>query len=408
MRNEFDLPLKGIKVVEFANFVAAPTAGRILSDFGAEVIKIEALGGDKLRDMAQYEGIVGEEDKDPIFTATNSGKALISLDIKATEAKEALLKLLKDADVFISNVRMTSLKKLGLDYENICDEFPRLIYAHFSGYGLKGPECGKPGFDTTAYWTKNGALSTWTVADSFPIKPTLGFGDISSGSSFLSGILIALLGREKTGHGTFLSSSLLSNSVWYSSLGLISQQKNVGKPQINDPLRPSDPLCHFYKCADDKYISISDNSYDSDLEKFAHLFGIEQILQEEKFSNLTLLHETDAVKELTELLNSIFLQKSSEEWIAFLERNNVACEKILSLTELAEDPQVSANAYVEKLEFKDNLQVTMPMPPIKFNNYAMRAYSSESQIGKDTERIFKEIGYTEAEIKDLKAKNIIR
>ncbi len=340
--------------------------------------------------MAQYEGIVGEEDKNPIFTATNSGKALISLDIKATEAKEALLKLLKDADVFISNVRMTSLKKLGLDYENICDEFPRLIYAHFSGYGLKGPECGKPGFDTTAYWTKNGALSTWMVADSFPIKPTLGFGDISSGSSFLSGILIALLGREKTGHGTFLSSSLLSNSVWYSSLGLISQQKNVGKPQINDPLRPSDSLCYFYKCADDKYISISDNSYDSDLEKF---------------SNLTLLHETDAVKELTELLNSIFLQKRSEEWIAFLERNYVACEKILSLAELAEDPQVSANSYVEKLEFKDNFQVTMPMPPIKFNNYAMRAYSSESQIGKDTERIFKEIGYTEAEIEDLKAKN---
>ena len=151
------LPLEGLRVIELATVVAAPTAARLLADYGAEVIKIEIPGaGDSLRIVGDMHQMPIEPDNNPLFDAFNTGKRLLGLNLKSAEGMEILFKLLEGADVFLTNTRMRSLEKMGLGYEALKERFPRLIYAHFSGFGLDGPEKDRPGFDSTAFWLRPG------------------------------------------------------------------------------------------------------------------------------------------------------------------------------------------------------------------------------------------------------------
>jgi len=183
------MPLEGIRVVELATVVAAPTASRVLCAFGAEVIKVETKIGDEMRRAGEFEMVVCEDDKNPLFTIQNSGKRLTSIDLKNPDGKAAFLKLLETADVFLTNVRLPSLGRLGLDYETLHKAYPGLVYAHFSGFGPKGPDAAKPGFDSTAFWLRSGPMADWQVPGSFPFTPTYAFGDMATSSAFLSGIL---------------------------------------------------------------------------------------------------------------------------------------------------------------------------------------------------------------------------
>lgn len=191
------MPLQGVKVVEMSTVVAAPTTARMLCAYGAEVIKVESLGGDVMRLAGTHEMTPYEDDLNPLFTIHNSNKKFISLNIKSEDGKKALLDLLAEADVFITNVREKSLIRNGIDYETLKEINPGLIYAHFTGYGEKGPSANDPGFDISAFWLRSGPLADWQTKGSFPFLPTYAFGDMVTSNSFLSGILMALLQRLK-------------------------------------------------------------------------------------------------------------------------------------------------------------------------------------------------------------------
>ena len=185
MDESLRMPLEGIRVVELATVVAAPTAGRMLCAYGAEVIKVETAIGDEMRRAGEFEMVICEDDKNPLFTIQNSGKTLTSINLKNPDGKEAFLRLLDTADVFLTNVRAASLGRLGLDYETLHERFPQLIYAHFSGFGPKGPAANNPGFDSTAFWLRTGPLADWQAPGSFPFTPTYAFGDMATSSVLL-------------------------------------------------------------------------------------------------------------------------------------------------------------------------------------------------------------------------------
>lgn len=405
--NEVKLPLTGLKVVELATVVAAPTAGRMLCAYGAEVIKVETKYGDEMRHAGEWEQVVCEMDKNPLFAIQNSGKKLTSIDLKTPEGKEAMLKLLDGADIFLTNVRLPSLARLGLDYETLHERWPRLIYAHFSGFGTKGPDAAKPGFDSTAFWLRNGPLSDWQAPGSFPFTPTYAFGDMATSSAFFSGILMAVIGRERTGKGTFVSTSLQASGIWCNAIGVVSHQSQFAGDRENDPLRPSDPFSHFYRCGDGRFIGVFDNEYGRDLPKFATLLGIPEILEDPRCATLEKLAQTDAVAEVVEKLNQVFLTKMSSEWIALLEENNISCERMRRLSDVANDEQAIANGFVEEVTFKDGLKVMMPCPPVKFTEFGTRPYTPAGVIGADTQEIFQDLGYTEEEIAALRQSGAI-
>lgn len=402
------LPLEGVKVVEMGTVVAAPTTARVLCAYGAEVIKVETLDGDVMRLAGTHEFTPYEDDLNPLFTIHNSNKKFLSLNFKTPEGKKILMDLLKDADVFITNVREKSLLRNGLDYETLKAWNPGLIYAHFLGYGDKGPVASNPGFDISAFWLRSGPIADWQTQGSFPFLPTYAFGDMATSSSFLAGILMALYAKKETGLGTKVNTSLFASGIWCNAIGVVSHQPQFGGDRPNDPLRPSDPFCHFYECSDGKWIGVFDNEYRRELPKFANLFGMPELVDDPRAASLEALHETDFVVEVVTRLNAIFKTKPVAEWEAFLSENNVSCERMRSIRDVSTDEQAIANGYVRKVAFKDDLEVMMPCPPMQFSEYAMRPYTSAGRLGADTDSIFHDLGYTDTEIAAMKDSGAIQ
>jgi Predicted acyl-CoA transferases/carnitine dehydratase len=401
-------PLEGIKVIELAQVVAAPTVGRVMSDFGADVIKIEPLGGDVLRGAGIAYALPIEEDDNPLFTIMNSGKKLTAVDTKSEEGYAILMALLEDADVFVSNVRMKSLVKMGLDYNTLKERFPRLIYAHFSGYGQTGPDANKPGYDSTAFWLRNGAMMDWKAEDEFLMNPSYAFGDMTTSNAFLSGILMAIIGRESTGEGTFVTTSLEASGIWCNMCDIISSQPQYGRKFEYDQFHQTDPFCAIYKCSDGRYIGFYDNDYIAEKEKFARLFEMEDIIDDERYETTTTLFKTNAIAEAIERMNAIMEKKTSAEWEKIFEENNISYEIAMHASEVSTDPQAEANGYLEEVEFPNGDRPKIPVPPVKYDKYDRKKTTPAGGIGADTDAVMAELGYTAEQIADLKSRAVIK
>lgn len=406
MDKNISMPLAGIKVVELATVVAAPTTSRMLCAYGADVVKVETLYGDEMRRAGKTELTPYEDYKNPLFTVHNSNKRLTSINFKTPEGKEALLKLISGADVFISNVREASLKRNGLDYDTLHESFPKLIYAHFSGFGPKGPVASNPGFDSTGFWLRSGPMADWQVEGSFPFVPTYAFGDMATSSVLLSGILMALLGREKTGKGTKVETSLFASGIWCNSVGVVETQ--FERKHLNpDPFRPADPFDTTYLCSDGKWIGIYVNEYKKDKEKFAKILGMEDILDDPRYDDINTLAESGVIVEAVKRCNEIFKTRTSSEWRECLSANSISCEVMQSTCDVSSDPQAIENSYVEELEFADGMKVMMPCPPVHFSDYTRRPYEPTGEIGKDTDEVFADLGYSKEEITSMREKGAI-
>lgn len=399
-----NLPLQGVKVVEMATVVAAPTTARMLSAYGAEVIKVETLDGDVMRLSGTHEMTPYEDDLNPLFTIHNSNKKFISLNFKTEAGKKILLGLIGDADVFITNVREKSLAKSGLDYETLKEKFPKLIYAHFKGYGDKGPAAADPGFDITAFWLRGGAMADWETKGAFPMVPTYAFGDMVTSSSFLSGILMALYARTRTGKGTKVNTSLYASGIWCNAIGVVQTQ--FERKHLNPhPLRPTDPFSQTYLCSDTRWIGVYCNEYESEKAKFAELLGIEDIVDDHRFDTIESMQKTGAIEEVVQRCNQIFRTRTSKEWREYLSQHNVSCEIMMESQEVSRDPQAIENGYMVPVTFpdQDRTVVMMPTPPISFSDYERREYEPTGKIGEDTDAILKSMGYSEKEIEKMKA-----
>ena len=406
MEKNMNMPLAGVRVVELATVVAAPTTSRMLCAYGAEVVKVETLYGDEMRRAGKTELTPYEDYKNPLFTVHNSNKRLTSINFKDPEGKAALLKLIGEADVFITNVREASLRRSGLDYDTLRESFPQLIYAHFSGFGPKGPVASNPGFDSTGFWLRSGPMADWQVEGSFPFVPTYAFGDMATSSVLLSGILMALLGREKTGCGTKVETSLFASGIWCNSVGVVETQ--FERRHLNpDPFRPADPFDTTYKCADGKWIGVYVNEYKKDKAKLAKLMGMEDIVEDPRYDDIATHAESGVIVESVKRCNEIFLTRTSAEWRELLSVNSVSCEVMQSTCDVSRDSQAIENHYVEELEFADGLKVMMPCPPVHFSEYTRRPYEPTGEIGKDTDAVFASLGYSGEEIARLREKGAI-
>lgn len=196
--------------------------------------------------------------------------------------------------------------------------------------------------------------------------------------------------------------------IWCNAIGVVSHQPQFGGDRPNDPLRPADPFCHFYECSDGKWIGVFDNEYRRELPKFANLFGMPEIADDPRAASLEALHETDFIVEIVTRLNAIFKTRPVAEWEAFLSENNVSCERMRTIRDVSTDEQAIANGYIQKVTFKDDLEVMMPCPPMQFTEYAMRPYTSAGRLGADTDSIFRDLGYTDPEIAAMKDSGAIQ
>ena len=195
-------PLEGIKVVDLTSYLAAPTTGRVLAEWGADVVKVESFGGDPARRQAGVFNMPMADDENLAFDYANFGKKFMTLNLKSETGMDVMMKLLAEADVFLTSNRTKSLVKMGLDYETLHEKFPKLVYAQVTGYGDKGPEKDAAGFDVTCYMARGGVFGTTVNRGDAPLIPTNGLGDFSVSLFLAAGIAAALYGRTATGTAT--------------------------------------------------------------------------------------------------------------------------------------------------------------------------------------------------------------
>ena len=224
-------PLEGIKVVDLTSYLAAPTTGRVLAEWGADVVKVESFGGDPARRQAGVFNMPMADDENLAFDYANFGKKFMTLNLKSETGMDVMMKLLAEADVFLTSNRTKSLVKMGLDYETLHEKFPKLVYAQVTGYGDKGPEKDAAGFDVTCYMARGGVFGTTVNRGDAPLIPTNGLGDFSVSLFLAAGIAAALYGRTATGTGDRVSVPLQHAGLYTLSTGIISAQYGNAYPR---------------------------------------------------------------------------------------------------------------------------------------------------------------------------------
>src|SRR6202158_1236953 len=228
----------GLKVVDLASFIAGPAAATILSDFGADVIKVEPPDGEPWRNGHKIPPQPHSDEPYP-FELANRNKRGVALNLKVASAQQVLERLAKWADVFIVNTPHAARQKLKLEYDDVTRWNPRLIYADLTGFGEEGPDASLPGFDITAYWSRSGLFSMTGDAGAPPTWPVAGSGDNATAVGLYSAIVTALYRRERTGKGSYVTTSLLAEGVWSASVSIQAALCDANFFGLHDRMHPA-------------------------------------------------------------------------------------------------------------------------------------------------------------------------
>jgi len=397
--------LEGIKVVELGTHIAIPKAARLMADWGATVIKVEPPKGEAWRVIGNSYGLPYDDDCNPIFQTPNAGKKSIAINLKEEKGKEILLKLLEDADVFLTNTRLKGLQKLGIAYEDIKDRFPRLVYAHFSGYGEHGPDKDRPGFDIASYWAKAGMPLEWGSRENGPFRPLPGFGDGTVATVVLSGILAALFGREKTGRGELLTTSLYGSALWFNSCGIVqAQYKQEGAYPMSRLDQPT-PYHVIYQTADGDYFFFSIPTWNYSYNKLLTMMHLEQYIGDERFATLDSCRKN--LPFIIAVFDEAFRSMSTAEVRAGFYALDSVFEIVSNPQDIPKDEQAWANGYLQNIRMEDGSEITVPATPIQFASAPAPGFTLAPHIGEDSWPILKSLGYTDETITEMLGEGIV-
>ena len=387
--------LSGIKVIEMSTYIAGPSCARILADWGADVIKVETPKGDAWRYIAA--GLV-TDDADPVFGSDNANKKFAAIDLKVPEGSEVLKNLLRDADVFITNLRPNALEKAGLSYDELSKMNPGLIYALATGYGLDGPAKDHPGYDTTAFFSRGGISMCFGQKDGIPCNPGAGMGDHVLGTNLACGVMAALYNRERTGKGEFVNSSLLQSAIYLlsSMMGLVQ----VGATFPNSRTNPPNSLNNTYQCKDGKWIMLAGASWALYLPKFCEITGhTEEFYSNEEYSSpiAGLIYG----EELSKMISDIMIEKTREDWVEILASADFPHEVLQDLDDIMQDEQALQNNFIFKHSFADGSTAIYTRTPVFFGNQPITEFVHSAAIGTHTAEILKSAGYSDEKIEEL-------
>lgn len=391
--------LKGLKVVEFASYIAAPGAAGVLADWGAEVIKVERPEGDPMRHV--FGDAKSELSGNPTFALDNRGKRGVVLDIAKPEGRDALAKLAEQADVFLTNVRPASLKRARLDDETLRAANPRLIYAVVTGYGLEGPDAHKPGFDVTAFWSRSGVARMHAPKGSDPFILRTGVGDHTTSLATVSAILAALYEREKTGQGRLVQTSLLATGTYVVGSDL-AVQLSFGRLASNRPRSdPFDPLANFYQSRDERWFVLNPRGGASDWPALARACGKPDLPQDERFKSGRLRKDNN--KALVAEFDAAFGALDFAEIAARLDAEDLVWAPVQTPAEVAADPQVAAAGAFVDVEDGEGGAYRSPAAPARFPGADADRRPAYPGLGQHTAEVLAELGYSESQIAAMKA-----
>ena len=399
--------LEGLKVIEMATYVAAPAAGAMLRDWGAEVIKVEPLNGCPMRRF--FEGMKSNVpiEGNPIFTLDNRGKKGISINTSDEKGADIVRELIKDADIFLTNVRPQSLESAKLDHESLLKVNPKLIYCSLTGYGLEGEEKNRPGFDVAAYWSRSGMAHLTQRKGEEPLPIRTASGDHITAISTVSGILAAVYERTKTGKGKVVETSLLRTGIYSLSSDMALQLKFGRVPSTKKRDEQINPIFNFFKTKDDRWICLSPRAGgDYDLPKVVRALGKEEWLKNEKFNTNQARREN--AKEFIDEMDRAFSQYTMSVWGERLDEQDLIWSPVQNLKEVSKDKQAIDSGAFSEVEDQDcDENYSTVSSPVRFHNSDDGPKGPAPKLGQDNFEVLKSIGINEDQINELIDRGIV-
>ena len=394
---------EGLKVLDCASFIAAPAAATVLSDFGADVIKIEPPGsGDPYRNLPNLPGYpVSQHNFAWMLEARN--KRSLALDLSKPDGQAVLHRLAADADVFITNYPPAVRERLGITHAHLAPHNERLIYASFTGYGEKGEEANKPGFDSNAYWARSGLMDLVRAdIDTTPARSIAGMGDHPCAMAFYGAIVTALYKRERTGKGSHVSSNLMANGVWAASV--LAQAKLGGATfrERRPRERALNAVTNHYKCKDGRWIILSLLNEDRQWPTLARCLAREDLISDPRFATRADRHARSL--ELIKIFDEIFATRPLAEWRKLLDGNGLVFGVVGILDDIPTDRQMLDNEVL--VPFENDTMLTINSP-IWVSGASKVPPRKAPGIGEHSDEILRQAGFDEASIRKLRTSGTV-
>lgn len=404
-------PLQGIRVIECAGYLSAPTAGYMLGDLGAEVIKVEDREkGDPSRgtDAVMGASMMLPNGENILFETANRNKKDITLDLKTDKGRQILYELVAKSDIFCTNFTQKAIKNLKIDYETLKKYNPGLIYGVATGYGLKGPESEKRAFDSVAQARSAVMYALGAEPGSPPAQIGGPVFDQMTGTMLVYGILAALVKKERDGVGQQVEVSLLGSGIHLQAYNI-----NVALLRGRQIPRPSratmkNPMSNHFECADGEWIILSEPQGDRFWPKFCDALGLQDIEKDPRFIDMKTRRQNS--KELAPIIEAAFKKKTRAEWCAILDEKGggIAYSPVLKPTDLINDEQAAANGYVAEIDHPTLGKVKMVGNTVAFSGTPVTVDGYAPEFGQNTEEVLLDVlGYDWDKIAQLKDEEVI-
>ena len=392
-----------------ASHVFVPIAGGVLTEWGAEVLKIEhPVTGDPYRGLVtaglhkSYNGI------DPSFQYANRGKRSVAIDLKTPDGRDLVYRLAGTCDVFLTNFRPDERRRLQIEYEDIRAHNPSIIYVRGSGYGVRGPDVQRAGYDAAAYWSRSGMSHAFTPQDAeWPTGQRPAFGDVVGGLTIAGAIATALYRRATTGEAAVVDVSLLGVGMW-------QLQPDIIHAKLDDPNTRSaahldrshswNPAVGNYRTRDGRFITLMMLDADRYWADLCDVLGHPEMATDPRFVDMAARRENSPA--CVELLDEIFASRDFEEWRRILERAKGAWAPVQSPRDVHDDAQAQANGYLADVEMANGTSLTLVTSPVQFNEEPWSP-TRAPEHGEHTEEVLLDLGLTWDDLVDLKNRQII-
>jgi crotonobetainyl-CoA:carnitine CoA-transferase CaiB-like acyl-CoA transferase len=394
--------MEGVRVLEVAMWGFVPSAGAVLADWGAEVLKVEhPVYGDPMRGLTTA-GLQTRDGVTFMWEIANRGKRDIGIDVSTPQGHEVLMKLVERSDVFLTNFLPSARAKLGIDVADVMTRNPGIIYARGSGQGPQGEEADKGGFDAISYWFRTGAGAAVTPGEGdWPLRmPGPAYGDVQAGMMLAGGVGAALAYKARTGKGTVVDGSLLAAGMWAMQPAIVGTQLS-GLPDLPHRTRsdPNNPLATIYRTADGRYVALSILQADRYWPDFCRAIGHPELRDDPRFAS----HQARVAngEQTIKTLDAIFGSEPLAVWQQRLATQEGQWDVVKLPSELSADNQARANGYLSRVSYPAGVELDLVTAPVQFDEEAPQL-SQAPELGANTEEVLLELGYEWDEIITMK------